>query len=198
MEGNDIFNVYSCRKFVGVADGGILLSKRCVEKRYELDTSASRYLYLLDCIEKGTDGAYKHSLESEASIGFSVKEMSLLTEKTLKQVDYKTIRDVRKRNFIIMENILQDVNFLPIERNIDLSVPMVYPLYIENDSLRSKLIKHRIWVPQWWKYIIDEMPEETMEVKLSKYLFPIPIDQRYSSEDIESLGLLIKSLIKES
>lgn len=194
---DNVFNVYSCRKFFGVSDGAYLVYKNGLDIKtfYEKDNSWKRASYLLKSIECGTNGAYKDSLLGEESIGFSVKIMSDLTRKILKNIDYDQIKYARKRNFNILHNMLDSVNsFKQIDTNEDFT-PMIYPLIVEDDSLREKLINNNIYVPQWWKYLSGKLSKNSVEEKMVKYLFPLPIDQRYSNEDMINLSEVVIGLL---
>lgn len=196
IQGDSVFNVYSCRKFFGTSDGAYLVWKNSmhVDEQYEQDFSWERSKYLLKSIETGTNGAYQDSLESENQIGYTVKEMSLLTKKIMQSIDYDDVQEKRRRNFMIVHEHLQHMN----EMNISIqeySVPMIYPLMISKAEIRPKLIEEKIYIPQWWKYLLEILPETTLEHKLSKYLLPLPIDQRYSVEEIGIMIDRIKRII---
>lgn len=194
----DIFNVYSCRKFFGVSDGAYLVYKKGLDIKvpYNHDVSWKRAGFLLKSIEMGTNGAYKENLISEESIGFSVKLMSSLTRNILKSIDYDSIQLTRKNNFRLLHNVFHTINMLKFDSS-EKCTPMIYPLMVKDDSLRKKLVREKIYVPQWWKYLIDELSEESIEIQLSKYLFPLPIDQRYKDVDIIQLSKIVKELIEE-
>lgn len=193
----NVFNTYSCRKFFGVSDGAYLVYKsgQSIKTHYEKDSSWERASYLLKSIELGTNGAYKDSLRGEESIGFSVKIMSDLTRKILKGIDYDQVQMIRKRNFGILHDVFYSINSL---KKIDTSedfTPMIYPLVVEDGSLREKLVSKNIYVPQWWKYLEGKLCEDSIETKLVKYLLPLPIDQRYSSEDMVNLSEIVIGLL---
>lgn len=46
------------------------------------------------------------------------------------------------------------------------------------------MIENKIYIPQWWKYLLDYPEINEVERELSNYLLPLPIDQRYDREDI--------------
>jgi hypothetical protein len=57
--------------------------------------------------------------------------------------------------------------------------PMVYPLVIENTSLDEKLRENKVYVGRLWKSVLRELSDSSFETWLSKYMVPLPIDQRY-------------------
>ena len=64
-------------------------------------------------------------------------------------------------------------------------VPMVYPLVVEDFDLVDKLKEKQIYTGRWWKHVLREVPDDTFEARMSKFLVPVPIDQRYSKEELE-------------
>ena len=68
---------------------------------------------------------------------------------------------------------------------------MVYPLLVEDDQLRHVLIENKIYISQWWKWVLSNNNSNDFEKKLSKYLLPLPIDQRYDLKDMEMVAAII-------
>lgn len=190
LDGN-CMNAYSPRKFVGLVDGGYLIWSgfREVQENYPQDISWDRAGFLLKSIELGTNAAYPDNLSSKAGLADDVKKMSVLTQKMLKSVNYDDLAYRRNRNYKVLIEKFREVNEfkLPMEG----FAPFVYPLVIEDPGLREKLVKDKIYVPQWWKYLIDEIPENSIETWLSKWLLPLPIDHRYSESDMGDMSTLI-------
>ena len=71
------------------------------------------------------------------------------------------------------------------------TVPMVYPLVVEDVSLLSKLIAAKHFQGHWWSYICDEQPEDSFEYWLSRYVIPITIDQRYGRKELDYLANVV-------
>ncbi|WP_167956015.1 hypothetical protein [Anaerosporobacter faecicola] len=186
------YNIYSCRKFFGVCDGAYLICNNLIEK------SLPEYCpiygeYLFKAINEGTNSAYSISLQNEEQITKSnICTMSKFSQKVLKAIDYEEIKKKRIKNFMFLMNRLDNINCLNIG-NIEDKVPMVYPLLLEKD-IRHKLISKKIYVAQWWKYILEKEIGNRFERKLSKYLLPLPIDQRYDIGDMEAI---IKIILNE-
>ena len=64
-------------------------------------------------------------------------------------------------------------------------------LVIYHLKSNPKLIENKIYIPQWWKYILSMGVSNNFERKLSKYLLPLPIDQRYNDIDMEFIANII-------
>ena len=184
------YNAYSPRKFFGVSDGAYLLHEGLKPAKFQQDYSAETAGYMLESIENGTNYAYAKSLKNEERIEKSgVLQMSTLTQNILSGIDYDYVAEIRRNNYKYVHEKLKSINQLSVEIND--SVPMIYPLWIENDGLRKYLIDHKIYVPQWWKWVVESGMANEFEESLSNYLFALPIDQRYTIEDMRYICELI-------
>jgi len=190
LDGN-CMNVYSPRKFVGLVDGGYLVwsGNREVSEDYPQDISWERASFLFKSIELGTNAAYKDNLDSKACLADGIKKMSILTHRMLRAVDYDDLANRRDRNYRVLIERFKGVNrlHLPMEG----FAPFVYPLVVEDPAIRRKIVEKKIYVPQWWKYLLDEVADGSMEAWLSRWLLPLPIDHRYSEQDMEEMADII-------
>lgn len=184
------YNIYSCRKFFGVSDGAYLIKDDFCDFPLPQDTSFQRADFLLKSIELGTNGAYSESLENEESMDHTYCKMSLLTRRILRSIDYTDIQQRRTANFNILDSKLNAYNNLSLSR--DSETYMVYPLLVFNDALRAYLIEHKIYVPHWWRHVPEQCGYAELETKLSRYLLALPIDQRYTAEDMLHLASVVE------
>ena len=83
-----------------------------------------------------------------------------------------------------MHKKLGKINEMKIEISKEM-VPMVYPLLINKINLREKLLKKKIYIPQWWKEVIKNVDKNSYENYLSNNLLPLPIDHRYNKKDLD-------------
>ena len=191
-------NVYSCRKFVGVPDGAYVIGEGADKftDEYPLCYSSDTALFLLQRIEYGCEGkAYQsrgvneHRIDTEDCM-----RMSKLTHTILDGTDYDEIICKRKENFRLACGLWNDVNRInPMQYHDDETIPMVYPLVIEDDGLLKRLQDAKHFQGHWWSYLCNEMPENTFEHWLSRYVIPITIDQRYGEKELKSLADIISS-----
>lgn len=185
----DIPAIYSCRKFFGVADGGIITGVRDSDGGYEKDYSYGRMEFLMGRFEKGANPFYGQYVENNELVGeLDIMEMSSLTENLLRSLDYDRIRKVREENFIFLHDVLGEVNALNIHCP---KAPFMYPLYVGNGpAVRKQLIANRIYVPRLWplEYHSDSIP---VEQRLSDNILPIPCDQRYGKDDMKYITEVI-------
>ncbi len=190
-------NVYSCRKFIGVADGAYVIGKGAehfVEEYpqcYSSDTAA----FLLKRIEYGCEGkGYEARTINEERVDTEdIMKMSALTRAMLDGTDYERIKEKRRKNFDIACNLFADINVWDPTRFYDAeTVPMVYPLVVEDDGLLQKLLAAKHFQGHWWHYITKVLPENTFEHWMSRYMIPITIDQRYGHKELEYLRSIVK------
>ena len=195
LDGN-CMNVYSPRKFVGLVDGGYLVwsGKREVSEDYPQDVSWERAGFLFKSIELGTNAAYKDNLDSKVCLADGIKRMSVLTQRMLRSLDYDALAEKRDRNYRVLIEKFKGINQLKLP--MEGFAPFVYPLVIEDPELRSKVVGSKIYTPQWWKYLLDEVPQNSVEAWLSKWLLPLPVDHRYSEKDMEEMAAIIINHIK--
>lgn len=189
-------NIYSARKFVGVPDGAYVIGKNADRyyEEYEQGYSSDTSIYLLQRIEYGCEGkTYQNKILNEERINTEdIKKMSLLTRAILDGTDYDNIIIKRKKNFEIAHKLFNDVNEInPYQYYDESCVPMVYPLYIEDETLLPKLLNAKHFQGRWWNYILSIAEEGSFEHRMSKYMIPITIDQRYGEKELNYIrGIL--------
>lgn len=188
--------VYSCRKFVGVPDGAYVIGEgvhRFMDEYlqgYSSDTAA----FLLKRIEYGCAGkGYDARILNENRVDSEdIMKMSTLTRTILDGTDYHNNIERRKQNFRIACELFNDINKIdPTQYIDDKTVPMVYPLVVEDDGLLQRLLDAKHYQGHWWKYLTKELPDSTFEYWLSRYVIPITIDQRYGREELEYLRTIV-------
>ena len=198
----ETLSVYSARKFVGVADGAYVVGKDASQfvdeypQCYSSDTAA----FLLKRIEYGCEGkGYESRTVNETRIDTEdIMKMSRLTLAMLDGADYERNRRKRRENFRFAHQMFFRINKInPIVYLDEDTVPMVYPLVVEDDELLGKLLAAKHFQGHWWKYITEELPENTFEHWLSRYMIPITIDQRYDESDIRYVYSIVENAIKQ-
>ncbi len=192
----DAFNIYSARKFIGVPDGSYVTgpgAERFADE-YPQGYSSDTSLFLLERIEYGCEGkAYEAKLTNDKRIdGEDVMLMSPLTRRLLDASDSESIRSIRRGNFAYAHEIFGSINKIdPMRYYGDDCVPMVYPLVCEDDGLLDRMLRGRHFQGRWWSYLLDEMPRDSFEYYLSRYILPVTIDQRYGKEEIDFIRSLV-------
>ncbi|MBR5678250.1 MAG: hypothetical protein IKX20_08935 [Paludibacteraceae bacterium] len=195
------YSVYSARKFHGVADGAYVIgpeAERFVDE-YPQSYSSDTAVFLLKRIEYGCEGAgYESRTINEDRIDSEdIMKMSYLTHAMLDGADYQKNRAKRKENYRTACDLFDGINLIkPSCHLAGDTIPMVYPLVIEDENLHQCLLKAKHFQGHWWNYITKEMPESTFEYWLSKYLIPITIDQRYGESEIRYVHSVVECALK--
>ena len=96
----------------------------------------------------------------------------------------------RTDNFLYLHQSLQGGNSLKLELNSN-DVPMVYPFYTADISLRARLIKERIFVATYWTNVLEWCKPKELEYALVNHIIPLPIDQRYGKEEMDRILAII-------
>lgn len=190
----DSYNVYSCRKFIGVPDGAYLVHTGLIDDIYPADTSWQSAAFLFRCIDESVNSAYADSLANESRFDGEIRGMSPSTRRILASVDYDALRRCRRKNYAALHTALGQYNELACPDEAD---AMIYPFLCGADGLRARLIQNKVYVSQWWKYLLDLLPADSVEARLSRCLLPLPIDQRYTPEDMRALAALVLQLKNE-
>lgn len=178
----------SARKYFGVPDGAYLFINRKLETPLKRDESVERFSHLILRVERGAQEGYPIFQKNDVALcNADIREMSLLTHKLLSGISYETIAERRIENFLVLNEHLQKYNELELESFDD--VPMTYPFLYRKKGLREALIREEIFVPTYWK----GQKDVEWGALFQKYLLPLPIDQRYSSEDMFHIIDVIKS-----
>lgn len=189
LEGIDTF--YSARKFFGVPDGAYLYTDTTI-KINEQDVSYNRINHLSKRIELGAEEGYKDfQINDNSLIGQPIKKMSKLTEVLLSGIDYVKVRKQRIDNYKQLDTKLRKKNkiYLPIG---EFDVPMVYPYWDNEVLLREKLIENKIFTATYWPNVLEWSDPRDLEFMFTKSALFLPIDQRYSEDEMVKILNLLK------
>jgi hypothetical protein len=183
---------YSPRKFFGVPDGGVLYCDKQIDAALETDMSFDRVLHLLKRFDMGASAGYEDFKNNDRLISrLPMMGMSALTTAMMQNVNHVRTRKIRNDNYQYLWDRLQDANELELSRSID--APMVYPLLVHNAALRENLIEAKVYVAKYWDGIERAAPADSRAIYLRDYLLPLPIDQRYTVDDMERIAQTIKT-----
>lgn len=175
LEGIDTF--YSARKFFGVADGAYLYTDARLDMEFEQDQSYQRMAHLLIRADIGAEEGYSEFRKNDDSlIDNPIRLMSNLTEKILCSIDYESAKQLRRSNYMQLNEQLSAKNGIHLIMDED-AVPMVYPYLTEDDNLRQRLIDDRIFVATYWPNVEGNL--KNYEARLKENLIPLPISQNY-------------------
>lgn len=211
----DTCNIYSCRKFMGVPDGGYLIAADAGE--VELDPCLVRrhFSYLVESFEDEMNSAYRKKLDSDIYLARNMQGMSLLTQAMLPSVSADRIRNRRMENFARLQSLLGSSNAIkfPEETYPAYLYPYLPENYVpvlqeedirhrkhkqSNSPLKRALLKEKIYIPTLWKELLNNQFRGTLEYRLSSDTIFLPIDQRYDLEDMDYLADRVIKLMNET
>ena len=172
---NGIDTFYSARKFFGVSDGAYLYIDKLLAEELEQDKSYQRMSHLLIRADIGAEAGYADFRKNDDSlIGEPIKKMSNLTDKILCSIDYESVKQVRRNNYLLLNEQLQKTNGTHLSLD-DNAVPMVYPYLTNDTTLRQRLIDKRIYVATYWPNIEEWCSYNVLEYMLFERLLAIPV-----------------------
>lgn len=192
MPVDGVDTVYTCRKFFGVSDGGLLYTDGNRLSGLIRDESHERMGFVLGRFERSASEFYAQaSANNDFFADEPVKLMSPLTENILHSVDYDKIKKRRTDNFTILHNALSELN--PLKLTIPEGAFM-YPFYAKNGyEIRKTLQAKKIFIPTLWPDVFDHCCESDLEYDYAKNILPLPVDQRYGGEEME---LMVEEIMK--
>lgn len=185
-QGADTF--YTCRKWFGVSDGAYLYTRDGSElpRELERDESAARMAFILGRYEREASRFLDAARANDAMFTQEpIKEMSALTENTLRGVDYPRVVDARQKNWKTLECSLSSSNLLDVRIP---DVPFMYPYLVhEAGDMRRMLAAQGIYIPQLWPNVVakEEDDESVVAPLLAQNILPLPLDQRYGRDEME-------------
>ena len=189
----NVDTLYTCRKFFGVADGGILYTDTKLDREIPQDESFDRMKFVLGRFERSASEFYAEAASNNDFFADEpIKLMSKLTENLLHGIDYEAVKQKRTRNFEILHEAFGKIN--PLKLKVPQGAFM-YPLYLEKGGeIRRKLQAKKIFIPTLWPDVFEHCDESELEYDYAKNILPIPVDQRYDEEDMK---YIIKAVFDE-
>lgn len=183
--------LYTCRKFFGVPDGAILYTDSILDEELERDESYEHMNFLTGRFERTASEFRALMVENNRRfIGQPIKKMSKLTENLLRSFDYEDIKRRRTENYCYLAEKLGVINQLHLR---EVEGAFAYPLMLENaPKLREKLISEKVYIPKLWPNVLDDVEETTTAFKLVQSILPLPCDQRYGKDEMNTVVRLIR------
>jgi hypothetical protein len=179
-------SIYSPRKFFGLPDGGILICKKRLETDFEKDISYERMSHLLKRHDLDASAGYSDFKANDDGLSNQpIRKMSNLTHALMGNINYDAVKQKRKEKFDYLRSKLDDVNEIKLSSNIE--CPMLYPLLIENNDLKKRLIESKVYIATYWAGVRKVAPHDSYSRYLTDNLIPLPIDQRYGIKDMEKI-----------
>ena len=161
----------------------------------EEDDSAQRYVARLVRIESGSKEGYFIYRNTEQLLSRAkILKMSTLTQNVLSSIRYDMVWEKRESNFKYLHKHLKKYNKLNINAE-SVHGPMIYPFLSQEENLRSYLIENGIFVPHYWPEVLIRTKSDTFENYMSTNMCGLPIDQRYSKDEMDIIIELVSEYI---
>ena len=193
--------VYSPRKFVGVPDGGLLISPNGAElPNMPLVPPLSSwwlksFAAVLQRRECGLYGAQRNWFqlfqESEANAPCGPYAMSEFSRVLIEHAfDYAEIGEKRRRNY---NRLLARLTHLALFPSLPAGVvPLGFPVRVSNrDAVRQALFKANIFPPVHWPIAGIVPPEFQQCHRLSSEILTLVCDQRYDIADMDRTAAIV-------
>lgn len=193
---SDVDTFYSPRKFFGVPDGAYLYINKDLKLLFEKDYSFTRFEHLLRRIDDNAENGYLSFIKNEETLNdVPLREMSDITKALLRSIDYESISQQRRKNFIYLDKELSVINKVKFDLKEN-EVPLVYPFYSTDPGLRSFLQGNGIYAAAYWPYIVQRVKTSSIEFDYINNLVHLPIDQRVSKNELDIIIKKIKDEYK--
>lgn len=191
-----IYNVYSAKKFFGVPDGSYVIGKHIEAEMQEYSFSDLYANYLITTYEKGTNEAYENKKKSDIMISNNYAPMSRFALGLLKNVDYNRVRDVRITNYEYLNQIFKNINEIELpEKNPAYQFPLL--ISKKGEKIKKVLIDNKVYVSTLWSGDNLEKNASDFERNMCKNAIFLPIDQRYSVNDMEYIANVVRRVLNE-
>ena len=185
---------YSCRKYFGVPDGAYLYTDCLLNEDLSQGESYERMSFLTKRIDRSAQEGYVDFQANDQFIStMGMKTMSQLTKTIMQGIDYSDKANRRIQNFHILDKVLRNTNFFKWSMDYG-TIPLVYPYYVEDGAcLRQYLIEHQVVCARYWPNVLEWCGKTSFEYKLAENLVALPIDQRYSENDMQMILDIIQT-----
>jgi hypothetical protein len=188
---------YSPRKFVGLPDGGLLVTSLRIELPAKIERgSIRRCEHLLMRLDGRAEEGHPEFQKAERSLSEMIlRRMSNLTATLLRSIDYNAVAARRRENYTLLAKQLGGFGEYAISLNAD-AVPLCYPLVgVNADRLRGLLSAHRIYTPRYWPDILETNGLSSWERLLLDQTVFLPCDQRYHLSEMAQLSEFVRKLL---
>lgn len=183
--------IYSPRKFLPVADGGVIATDVELASEPGDDNAAiASYQYLLRRTVAPAEATRESYLEAEERVDtLSLRRMSGFTKNIIRTLDQSFIQSRRRENFRILDE-LANVNRL--SWRLGEQTPLCYPLMIRHaEKIWKALLRLRVYTPRYWPNI---EPLSDFEYALLHETLYLPLDHRYDARAMTFLKDTIMQL----
>lgn len=189
MKGNGVSWLFnSCRKFFGVPDGAYVYPLSGLTLPHQQQRN-EHYItsHLTKRLSGQTKEGYTDFQTNEEMMNCDIIGMSEFTKQILSEVDNSFVMSRRLANYNLLNNKLQHLNKLDLPEPAGMT-PMMYPFLTDYKISKETLALNHIFIPTFWQEVLTRTQTGyEFEKSLAANLLPLPIDHRYTTEDMELL-----------
>lgn len=212
--------VSSIRKSVGVCDGSVILSKEPIpvqyiqnekadfaDKRFVAQSDKKRYTWSKNQEKKQEFLGTIRECERLIDEFDSVRPISERAKKMLAMVNGEEIAFARRENMKHLwcrlnefQKISKSFMLVPgLERSFEKegSSPFSLPILVEKrDEVQSSLAKRGVYTQWLWPLCEEATSICPISKEMNEKMLSVPIDQRFSWDDIEDIANIICDVVK--
>lgn len=197
------YGVCSLRKWFPIPDGGVLYGNRlpAIPQPVQEDAPRCREIYqAMEWKARYLQGGEPESCNLAYRAAFTAGEnaldeqqlcfrLSAFSHAVLEGCSVGTTTAARRRNYRILHRALRSLsNLRPIGIPREGDCPLFFPVRLKNrEEVRAGLQSEKIYCPVHWP-MDGALAENRESVQCSREELSLPIDQRYSEEDMRRLA----------
>lgn len=192
--------LYSPRKLLGVADGGVLVSRAPLPQP-NADTELPGLWHSNDARRADPDGRTPDTWFP----GFRVREdeftsapapMSDRTHSLLQSIALAPEAEIRQANWLMLAQLLPDYALWPEQHPA--FVPLAFPVVVENaGNAASCMAAQRVWCARHWADLPSDADEFPEAHTLAAQCLSLPLDSRYDAEDMARVAAALRAVARK-
>ncbi|WP_295545331.1 hypothetical protein [uncultured Pseudacidovorax sp.] len=187
--GPALATIYSPRKFVGIPDGGQMVTTLFAEEPAVRDTGSVEHCrHLLERLAGDVERGHADFTRAEERLDDDGPPlaMSTLTRRLMAAIDFDGVRQARTRHFTLLQKALGPSNGFDWTPADD-SAPLCYPYGPVAPGMREALREQRIYTPCYWPEVAADAAVPAFEASLARDTLFLPCDQRLTADQLSRL-----------
>lgn len=191
----DAWRLYSPRKLLGVADGGLLVGRIDVLPSPDLAPPPREHLAAAPARAAARSpaelqAAYARYREIERDHRVADLAMSDRSREILSGTGIERLAERRRANFAILHQRLADVAAPVVARLRRSPAPFGYPVLIERDrdGVAARLASDGFFCAVHWRDLVRGAADSPAALALASRMLTLPVDHRYGANEMDALA----------
>lgn len=189
--------IYSLRKFLPVAEGGLLISNAVTTPNHHsrsVEDMIQQYNHVFARRLSDSAHAYETFKKNENSLNNCIPtNISGITEDLIECFDYKNSKLKRLENFKFLHEQLESINQLKIDID-EVESPLTYPLLLDK-KISNELISNNVFTPTYWLDSLPRLTVDSFEYRLTSCTTHLVCDHRYSEQEMQIQLNIVKEYL---